>query len=61
MKKGDLLIILLLLILPLLFFWPVIFGGKVLLPFDNLYTFEPWRSFASRFGVAVPTTGSSAT
>lgn len=56
-KKGDLLIILTLLILPLLFFWPVIFSGKVLLPSDNLYTFEPWRSFAPRFGVAVPHNG----
>ncbi len=56
-KKSDLFIILVLLILPLLFFWPVIFGGRVLLPFDNLYTFEPWRSFASQFGITVPHNG----
>ena len=36
------------------FFWPVIFGGKTLLPADNLFTFEPWRSFADDFGVSTP-------
>ena len=43
-----------LLILPLLLFWPVIFGGKTLLPADNLFAFEPWRSFADQFGISVP-------
>ena len=42
------------LLLPLLFFWPVIFGGKTLLPADNLFAFEPWRSFATQLGVGVP-------
>ena len=37
-----------------LLFWPVIFGGKTLLPADNLFTFEPWRSFADEFGISVP-------
>jgi len=36
------------------FFWPVIFGGKTLLPADNLFAFEPWRSFADEFGISVP-------
>jgi O-antigen/teichoic acid export membrane protein len=40
--------------LTVLFFWPVIFGGKTLLPADNLFTFEPWRSFAHEFGISTP-------
>ncbi|MFQ5811578.1 MAG: oligosaccharide flippase family protein [Anaerolineae bacterium] len=36
------------------FFWPVIFGGQTLLPADNLFTFEPWRSFADEFDISVP-------
>lgn len=31
-------------LLPLIWFAPVLFSGHTLLPFDNLYTFEPWRS-----------------
>lgn len=57
MRRGwiyELLIALGLLILPLLFFWPVIFGGKTLIPFDNLYAFEPWKSYATQLGVGVP-------
>ena len=42
------------LLLPLIFFWPVIFGGKTLLPADNLFAYEPWRSFAASLGVGVP-------
>jgi len=40
--------------LTVLFFWPVIFGGRTLLPADNLFTFEPWRSFADEVGISVP-------
>jgi len=40
--------------LMVVFFWPVVFGGKTLLPADNLFTFEPWRSFADEFGISVP-------
>ncbi|MFQ6000898.1 MAG: oligosaccharide flippase family protein [Anaerolineae bacterium] len=57
MRRGwiyELLIGLGLLILPLLFFWPVIFGGKTLIPFDNLYAFEPWKSYATQLGVGIP-------
>jgi len=57
LRRGwiyELLIALGLLILPLLFFWPVIFGGKTLIPFDNLYAFEPWKSYATQLGVGVP-------
>ena len=52
--KLDLLVVLLLLLLPLIFFWPVTLGGKTLLPVDNLFTFEPWASFASEWGVGIP-------
>jgi hypothetical protein len=40
--------------LTVLFFWLVIFGGRTLLPADNLFTFEPWRSFADQFSISVP-------
>ena len=52
--KRDLLPIAALLLLPLLWFWRVTFGGRTLVPFDNLYTFEPWRHFAAQMGVSVP-------
>jgi hypothetical protein len=40
----DMLSLILLLALSLLFFWRVPLLGHVLLPLDNLYTYEPWRS-----------------
>jgi O-antigen/teichoic acid export membrane protein len=52
-RLYDLLIILALLALPLLLFWPVTFGGKTLVPFDNLYTFQPWQAFTDQVGVSV--------
>lgn len=52
--RQDLLAALLLLILPLLLFWPVTIGSKTLLPADNLFAFEPWRSFAAEVGVGAP-------
>ncbi|MBX2998053.1 MAG: flippase [Caldilineaceae bacterium] len=42
--RGDLLALIALLLLPILWFAPVLFTGNTLLPYDNLYTFEPWRS-----------------
>lgn len=45
--RSDLLAIILLLLLALLWFAPVLFPkatGATLLPYDTLYTFEPWRS-----------------
>ncbi len=45
--RLDLLALLLFLLLALLWFAPVLFPGltgATLLPYDNLYTFEPWRS-----------------
>ena len=41
--RTDLLSLALLTVLPLIWFGPVLFTGKTLLPFDNLYQFEPWR------------------
>ena len=37
-----------------LFFGPGLVGGKVLLPADVLFAFEPWRSQAAAFGVTLP-------
>jgi O-antigen/teichoic acid export membrane protein len=45
--RSDLLALLTILLLALLWFAPVLFpslSGKGLLPYDNLYAFEPWRS-----------------
>jgi hypothetical protein len=53
-RLYDLLIVLIFLTLPLLLFWPVTVGGKTLVPFDNLYTFQPWQAFADQIGVGVP-------
>ena len=41
----DLLIIILLLLLPLVFFAPVTLGDRTLLPADNLYQWEPFRTY----------------
>ncbi|MGI6208964.1 MAG: oligosaccharide flippase family protein [Anaerolineae bacterium] len=45
-RRSDLLAIALLAVLPFLFFWPVVFGGRTLIPADNLLAWEPWRSAA---------------
>jgi len=50
----DLGALLVLLILPLLLFWPVTIGSKTLLPADNLYQWEPYRSFAEEQSVPLP-------
>ncbi len=45
--RGDLLALLLLLLLALAWFAPVLLpalSGRTLLPWDNLYTFAPWRA-----------------
>ncbi|MEZ4726668.1 MAG: hypothetical protein R3E79_05990 [Caldilineaceae bacterium] len=45
--RSDLLAVLVLFALALLWFAPVLFPaltGATLLPYDNLYSFEPWRS-----------------
>nr|MBC7244858.1 oligosaccharide flippase family protein [Chloroflexota bacterium] len=50
----NLSIILGLLVLLVIFFWPVILGGKTLLPLDNLFAFPPWQSFAAQFQIDIP-------
>lgn len=50
----DLGALLVLLVLPLLLFWPVTIGSKTLLPADNLYQWEPYRSFAEGQNVPLP-------
>ena len=42
--RLDLLALALLTVLPLIWFGPVLFTGKTLLPYDNLYRFQPWQS-----------------
>jgi O-antigen/teichoic acid export membrane protein len=53
-RLWDLAIVLFLLALPLILFWPVTVGGRTLVPFDNLFTFQPWQTFADTVGVGVP-------
>jgi O-antigen/teichoic acid export membrane protein len=52
--RVDALAVGVLLALALILFWPQTFGGKTLLPVDNLFQWEPWRSFAAEQGVAQP-------
>jgi O-antigen/teichoic acid export membrane protein len=47
-------VLLVLLILPLILFWPVAAGSKTLVPADNLYQWEPYRSLAAGQGVPLP-------
>ncbi|GIV82008.1 MAG: hypothetical protein KatS3mg051_1362 [Anaerolineae bacterium] len=47
----DVLIVAGLLLLPLLFFAPVTLGNRTLIPADNLYQVEPWRSARDALGV----------
>ncbi|MBI5304847.1 MAG: oligosaccharide flippase family protein [Chloroflexi bacterium] len=54
MNRRDLLVVLLFVALGALFFAPVLVGGRTLIPFDNLFRFPPWNSFATQVGVAQP-------
>jgi len=47
-------ILTLLLLLPLLLFAPVVLGPKTLLPADNIFSFEPYRTAAAEVGVDFP-------
>ncbi|MEJ2150191.1 MAG: hypothetical protein P8Z40_12010 [Chloroflexota bacterium] len=53
----DLLIAAFLLIVPLLFFFSQTLGGKTVVPLDNLFQWEPYRSLASEYGVGAPHNG----
>ena len=41
-------------LLPLVLFWPATVGSRTLVPADNLYQFEPYRSYSGQQGVALP-------
>lgn len=53
-RRGDALAIAVLALLPFLYFWPVVFGGRTLIPADNLLAWEPWRSAAPTGTSLVP-------
>ena len=52
--KPDLVVLLILFALALAFLWPVTVGGKTVLPIDNVYAWEPWKSYAAEAGIARP-------
>jgi len=54
MKSPSVRVGLLFVALAAIFFAPVLFTNRVLVPFDNLFQFAPWASFASQFGVTLP-------
>lgn len=54
LARQDLLIALFLFLLPLLLLAPSTLGGKTLIPADNLFAYQPWRSFAAQLGVGTP-------
>ncbi|MER2600249.1 MAG: flippase [Caldilineales bacterium] len=54
LKRPALLAALIVLLVPLLWFAPVVVGGRTLLPVDNLYQFQPWASLAQQAGATVP-------
>ncbi|HUV95565.1 MAG TPA: hypothetical protein VMX14_12170, partial [Anaerolineae bacterium] len=55
--RRDIAIISALFVLSLLFFWPVTLGGRTLLPADNAFAWQPWKSLASEVGVGIPHNG----
>ncbi len=50
----DLAFISLLLVVPLIFFFPQTLGGKTLIPADNLFAFQPYKSLAGEYGIEQP-------
>ena len=54
MFRRNALIVFAFLALAAIFFAPVVFGGAVLVPFDNLFRFPPWSAYAAQFGVQPP-------
>ena len=53
-KRQDAVALLIILALAIIMFWPVTFGGKTLLPADNLFVFEPWQTFAGEWDATIP-------
>lgn len=54
MNRHNLLVLLLFVALAAIFFAPVLFTNRVLVPFDNLFQFPPWSAFATQFGITTP-------
>ncbi|MCB0247325.1 MAG: YfhO family protein, partial [Anaerolineae bacterium] len=54
LDRRTLLAVAVLILAPLIWFAPVILGGKTLIPADNLFQFQPWASLAQQYGVGVP-------
>ncbi len=52
--RAEAIAVSILLLIPVLWFAPVLTGQRTLLPADNLYAWEPWRSFAAELGVTTP-------
>ncbi|MCL5996389.1 MAG: YfhO family protein [Chloroflexi bacterium] len=56
-RIATLLCVAFLLVLPLTLFLSVTFGHATLLPADNLFAWQPFRSLAASFGVSQPQNG----
>ncbi|MEA3346126.1 MAG: oligosaccharide flippase family protein [Chloroflexota bacterium] len=52
--RSHLIPILILALLPAILLWPVLFTGRTLLPFDNLFEWEPYHQFAEQLSVELP-------
>jgi len=48
------------LIVAVILFWPVLFGGRVMVPTDLLFQYDPWRSLATQYNATVPQNGLAA-
>jgi hypothetical protein len=53
-NRLNLRVLLLFVALAAIFFAPVLFADRVLIPFDNLFQFPPWSAFADQFGITTP-------
>jgi O-antigen/teichoic acid export membrane protein len=53
-NRLDLRVLILFVALAAIFFAPVLFTERVLVPFDNLYQFPPWSAFAGQLGIGNP-------
>src|SRR5688572_6361736 len=49
----DLVFAAVLLLIPLIFFLPQTLGGRTLIPADNLFQWEPYKSLADEYNVGV--------
>ncbi|HLC30910.1 MAG TPA: YfhO family protein, partial [Dehalococcoidia bacterium] len=54
LRRPDFLAFAFLLLLVLLFLWQGTLAGKALLPTDALFSFLPWRPYATQLGVGIP-------